>query len=60
MTFTWSIEDIARELRYELTQARKIVYLPDFPKAIRVFDRSHPRWEAEEVKEWFRSRKAAA
>ena len=60
MTVAWALEDIAREYRYGLTVVRRIVAQPDFPKPIRVFNGAHPRWEAEEVIEWMRSRKEAA
>jgi predicted DNA-binding transcriptional regulator AlpA len=59
MTFTWSIEDIARELRYELTQARKIVAQSDFPRPIRIWDGASRRWVREEVMAWGDARKAA-
>jgi hypothetical protein len=57
MTFTWSIEDIARELRYELTQARKIVAQSDFPGPMRVWDGASRRWFSEEVIAWRDARK---
>lgn len=56
----WSVEDIAEFASYSKAQAWKIVSQPDFPKAIRVFNGAHPRWEAQEVIECARQKKEAA
>lgn len=56
----WSLEDICRELRYSPTRAKQIVAQPDFPKPVRILDRSHPRWVRVEVEEWVMARKEAA
>lgn len=60
MNKLWSMDEIAEYSSYGLTMVKKIVYRPDFPKPVRVFERAHPRWIAEEVREWFEARKEAA
>lgn len=56
----WGIKEIAEYASYGETLTRRIAAQPDFPKPIRVFNGGHPRWEADEVRDWFRARKDAA
>jgi len=55
----WSLEEVAQYSSYGISQVKKIVYRPDFPRPIRVFERSHPRWVSEKVIEWFEARREA-
>ena len=54
----WSMEDVAEYGSYGISHVKKIVAQPDFPRPIRVFEGSHPRWVAGKVMEWFEARES--
>ena len=60
VTHLLSLDDIASEFRYGLSQARKVTAQPDFPAPVRLWDGAHPRWIAREVLEWAEGKKEAA
>jgi hypothetical protein len=50
----WSLEDIAAYSRYSATQLRShVVCRPDFPEAVRIMPKAHPRWPAGQVWAFF-------
>jgi hypothetical protein len=53
----WSLEDIALYSRFSVSLLRdKVVCLPDFPPAVRITPKAHPRWPAGQVWNFFESR----
>ena len=56
----WSLDEIAVYASYGRTRIKEIVAQPDFPRPIRVLDRSNPRWVAGEVMDYFLARREAA
>ena len=54
----WTLADIATYSKFCDRTVRSLVSRPDFPRRIGV-TRS-PRWDAEEVRNWFLAQKEAA
>lgn len=59
MTELWAISDICAWAKLSRKTAYRIIYRPGFPTAIRI-DGGHPRWVADEVKDWFDAQREAA
>lgn len=55
----WPIERIAEFASISETTARRIVYQPGFPGAIRVGN-GHPRWPSDQVIAYFLAQQEAA
>lgn len=53
----WGYREIAEYTRLSLSRVRQIAADPTFPTPIRLFERSHPRRPAEEVREWVEARR---
>lgn len=56
----WSLERVAEYSEYSVTNARRLVAQPDFPRPVRLFNGAHPRWIAREVVEYCEAKKEAA
>lgn len=56
----WSLERVAEYSEYSVTNARRLVAQPDFPRPVRLFNGAHPRWIAREVIEYCEAKKEAA
>lgn len=56
----WSLERVAEYSEYSITNARRLVAQPDFPRPVRLFNGAHPRWIAREVVEYCEAKKEAA
>lgn len=54
----WGYDEIAAYSKFEKTYVVNVIAAkPDFPRPIRVVNaRSHPRWKAGDVMDWFEAR----